>query len=167
MPSFKGKLMLNQLSKKVADYLGLDEIPIEFGKIEDDSILITKGIPKIVINEKYNGNYLECAKSITHEYRHAFQIYWIAVMSDDPLAKIWKEELSRVVNTTTDEYECQAIEIDAFAFTQTYLGREGIQAYNEVKEEMYEYLLEQNAKKLQKSNSCTNFYIVLIYKCGL
>lgn len=69
--------MLKQLSKKVADYLGLDEIPIEFGKIEDDSILITKGIPKIVINEKYNGNYLECAKSITHEYRHAFQIMMI------------------------------------------------------------------------------------------
>lgn len=121
LPSFKGKLMLNQLSKKVADYLGLDEIPIEFGKIEDDSILITKGIPKIVINEKYNGNYLECAKSITHEYRHAFQIMMVAVMPEDPLSKVWKEELQNVIVSGKTGYEIQAVELDAFAFTQEYL----------------------------------------------
>lgn len=42
--------MLDQISKQLANYLVLDELPIEFGKIDDDSVLITRGNAKIVIN---------------------------------------------------------------------------------------------------------------------
>lgn len=143
--------MLNQLSKKVANYLGLDEIPIEFGKMKDDSILITKGISKIVINEKYNGIYLECAKSITHEYRHAFQIMMVAVMPEDPMSKVWKEELQNAIVSGNSGYEIQAVELDAFAFTQVYLKtHEGIATKypNEKYQEMIEMYIERYKRYL-------------------
>lgn len=54
--------MIKELSKRVSDYLGLEELPIEFGNITDDSILTTKEIQKIIINQKYKENYVECAK---------------------------------------------------------------------------------------------------------
>lgn len=52
MIDIKDKLI--KLSEEVADYLGIDLIPIEYENLEiDDSRLILKPIPKIVINVKY------------------------------------------------------------------------------------------------------------------
>ncbi len=79
---------LIKLSEKVAGYLGIDLIPIEYANLEvDDSRLILKPISKIVINIRYENNFIESAKCITHEMRHIFQIYWANLMNDK-LARI-------------------------------------------------------------------------------
>ena len=93
MKDIKEKLI--KLSEEVADYLGIDLIPIEYENLEiDDSRLILKPIPKIVLNIKYENNFIESAKCITHEMRHIFQIYYVNLMNDK-LARIWKEELAQ------------------------------------------------------------------------
>lgn len=63
--------MLEELSKKEANYLELDELPIKFDDICDDSILI---------------------------YRYAFQIYLVALNPDDMISLIWREELEKAKN---------------------------------------------------------------------
>lgn len=121
-------MKLNELSKRIADHLAVEELEIKFDKIIDDSRLYPKkGF--IVINEKYKANYIECAKSLAHEYRHVFQIYYANLMNDE-LAKIWRDELWTAknsnninINNATEftEYSLQMIEIDAEAFTVYYL----------------------------------------------
>ena len=52
MIDIKDKLI--KLSEELADYLGIDLIPIEYENLEmDDSRLVLKPISKIVINIKY------------------------------------------------------------------------------------------------------------------
>lgn len=59
--------MINKLAKRVADYLGIDVIPIEYSTdMIDDSRLDINGEAKVIINQKYKDNYIESAKSITH-----------------------------------------------------------------------------------------------------
>lgn len=79
-------MKLNELSKRIANHLAVEELEIKFDKIIDDSRLYPKeGL--IVISEKYKENYIECAKSLTHEYRHVFQIYYANLVNDE-LAKL-------------------------------------------------------------------------------
>ena len=62
--------MLNKIKpliERVAEYLGVEIIPIEFDYIVDDSRLVLRPEVKIVINCKYQDDYFECAKAITHE----------------------------------------------------------------------------------------------------
>lgn len=120
-------MKIDELSKRIADHLAVEELEIKFDKIIDDSRLYPKkGF--IVINEKYKANYIECAKSLAHEYRHVFQIYYANLMNDE-LAKIWRDELWTAknsnninINNATEftEYSLQMIEIDAEAFTVYY-----------------------------------------------
>ena len=123
MIDIKDKLI--KLSKEVTDYLGIDLIPIEYENLEiDDSRLILKPIPKIVINIKYKNNFIESAKCITHEMRHIFQIYWDSLMNDK-FARIWKEELAQAKSSANidvnsneyNDYSLQVIELDVFAFS--------------------------------------------------
>lgn len=81
MKDIKEKLI--KLSEEVVDYLGIDLIPIEYEKLEiDDSRLILKPTSKIVINVKYENNFIESTKCITHEMRHIFQIYYVNLIND-------------------------------------------------------------------------------------
>lgn len=122
-------MKLDELAKRIANHLAVEQLEIKFEKIIDDSRLYPKdGI--IVINEKNKANYVECAKSLAHEYRHVFQIYYANLMNDE-LAKIWREELGTAknsnninINNATEftEYSLQMIEIDAEAFTVYYLN---------------------------------------------
>lgn len=152
MLDIKHKLI--KLSEEVADYLGIDLIPIEYENLEiDDSRLILKPIPKIVISIKYEDNFTESAKCITHEMRHIFQIYWSNLMNDK-LAKIWKEELTQVkssanidVNSSEyNDYSMQAIELDAFALSQFYLRRYNLLWNNVIIGCINNLLLLNNAK---------------------
>lgn len=122
-------MKLDELAKRIANHLAVEQLEIKFEKIIDDSRLYPKdGL--IVINEKNKANYVECAKSLAHEYRHVFQIYYANLMNDE-LAKIWREELGTAknsnninINNATEftEYSLQMIEIDAEAFTVYYLN---------------------------------------------
>ena len=148
-------MKLDELAKRIANHLAVEELEIKFDKIIDDSRLYPKeGL--IVINEKYKDNYIECAKSLAHEYRHVFQIYYANLM-DDELAKIWREELGTAKNTNNininnatefTEYSLQMIEIDAEAFAIYYLRTfENINVSR--KEEWFQKLIEVYIKKYQ------------------
>ena len=102
----------------------LDIPPIEYAfvpMIIDDSKLILKPKGIILINEKFKDNFLEAAKCLVHEMRHAYQIYYVATKTDK-LSEIWKKELQDARNSENiNGYFVQQIELDAFAFTQHYL----------------------------------------------
>ena len=79
-------MKIDELAKRIVNCLIVEELEIKFDKIIDDSRLYPKeGL--IVISEKYKENYIECAKSLTHEYRHVFQIYYANLVNDE-LAKL-------------------------------------------------------------------------------
>ena len=89
------------------------------------------------INKKYENDYEECAKSIAHEYRHVFQIFYVNLFSNER-SKRWKKELQGVINSSNmdsngSNYIAQEIELDAFAFTKYYLEEfEYIEVVNKI-----------------------------------
>lgn len=152
------KYKLIKLSEEVAGYLCIDLIPIEYKNLEiDDSRLVLKPIPNIVMNIKYEDNFTESAKCITHEMWHIFQIYYINLMNDK-LARIWKEELAQAkssanINVNSNEYNdysLQAIELDAFAFSQFYLRRYNI--FFKYEDKKFQRLVEEYIKKYLYEN---------------
>lgn len=87
---------LNKFTEEVAEYLGVEALPIVFrDDIADDSRPSFEDQSRIEINKKFESNDNECKKSIAHELRHAFQIYYAQLMSDE-LAVQWREELANV-----------------------------------------------------------------------
>jgi hypothetical protein len=124
---------IKTLAERVVEYLGIKMIPIEFDdSIKDDSRLILRPLIMVTINGKYQDNYIECAKEITHELRHLFQIIWAFTMNDER-ARRWKVAYQNPIssehsNIVTDvqgasKYAAQEIEVDAFAFTKYYLEK--------------------------------------------
>jgi len=128
---------IKALAERVAEYLGVEIIPIEFENIVDDSRLVLRPEVKIVINSKHQDDYFECAKAVTHEYRHLFQIFY-ANMFNDGRARRWKAELTALVNTSNmnnkgSNYISQELELDAFSFTKYYLDKyESIRINNKI-----------------------------------
>ena len=109
---------------RIADQLGIEPLDIRFEDLTDDSRLYIKE-NYVAINKKYENDYEECAKSIAHEYRHVFQIFYVNLFSNDRSIR-WKKELQGVINSSNmdsngSNYIAQEIELDAFAFTKYYL----------------------------------------------
>ena len=127
---------LKPLCQRVADRLGIDPLEIKFEEIIDDSRLYIKE-EYVAINKKFENDYVECAKAITHEYRHVFQIFYANMFNDDRDRR-WRSELSNLVNTSNmsdkgSNYISQELELDAFSFTKYYLEKfEGIQVVNKI-----------------------------------
>lgn len=117
---------LKPLCQRVADRLGIDPLDIKFEEMIDDSRLYIKE-EYVAINKKFEYDYVECAKAITHEYRHVFQIFYANMFNDDR-ARRWRSELSNLVNTSNmsdkgSNYISQELELDAFSFTKYYLDK--------------------------------------------
>jgi len=127
---------LKPLCKRVADRLGIDPLDIKFEEMIDDSRLYIKE-EYVAINKKFENDYVECAKAITHEYRHVFQIFYANMFNDDR-ARRWRSELATLVNISNmnnngSNYIDQELELDAFSFTKYYLEKfEGIQVVNKI-----------------------------------
>ena len=121
---------------RIADQLGIEPLDIRFEDLTDDSRLYIKE-NYVAINKKYENDYEECAKSIAHEYRHVFQIFYITLFDNDR-SKRWKKELQGVINSSNmdingSNYISQEIELDAFAFTKYYLEEfENIEVVNKI-----------------------------------
>ena len=118
---------LRKLQEEVAEHLGIDPLPIKFEFLGDEDSRLYLEEEYVGINIKYKNDYLECAKSITHEYRHAFQIFY-ASLYDTELAKRWRTLLGSQINSSNmmedgSDYINQELEIDAFAFTKFYLKK--------------------------------------------
>lgn len=131
MPDINMQKKIELLSQKVSEYFNIEQIPISFDDtILDDSRLNIKPKFSIVINRKFKNDYFECAKAITHEYRHLFQIVY-SYYYDDEIATNWKRALQTmkssenadIINDDDEHasYAYQELEIDAFAFTKYYL----------------------------------------------
>ena len=112
---------LETLKEQVADHLGIEVLPIKYKIMTDDSRLYAKE-GYVAINLKYKDNFIETAKSITHEYRHAFQIYYARLMNDARALR-WREELGMAKNGDSVLYLGQELELDAFAFTKWYMKK--------------------------------------------
>ena len=127
---------LKPLCLRIADQLGIEPLDIKFEDLTDDSRLYLKE-NYVAINKKYENDYEECAKSIAHEYRHVFQIFYVNLFSNER-SKRWKKELHGVINSSNmdsngSNYIAQEIELDAFAFTKFYLENyESIPVINKV-----------------------------------
>ena len=128
---------LRKLQKEVAEYLGIDPLPIKFEDLGDEDSRLYLKEEYVGITVKCKNDYLECAKSITHEYRHVFQIFYVHLFNDDRAIR-WKKILAAQINSSTmnedgSNYINQELEIDAFAFTKFYLQKyENIDVKNKV-----------------------------------
>ena len=128
---------LRKLQNEVAEHLGIDPLPIKFEVLGDEDSRLYLKEEYVGINVKYENDYLECAKSIAHEYRHVFQIFYANLFNDERAIR-WKKLLAIQINSSTmDEdgsnYINQELEIDAFAFTKFYLQKyENIDVKNKV-----------------------------------
>lgn len=139
------KLDLKPLCQRIADRLGIDPLVIKFEEMIDDSKLYIKE-EYVAINKKFENDYEECAKSIAHEYRHVFQIFYVSLFSNERSIR-WKKELQGVINSSNmdsngSNYITQEIELDAFAFTKYYLEEfENIEVVNKI-DKLDFYILE-------------------------
>ena len=118
-----GKLI--NLSMDVAEVLGIDYLPIMFEEMAEDSRIYFEE-EYIAINEKYKDNFVECAKCVTHELRHVYQLFYVKLFNDAKAKRMKKElanskELDPNDLTAVTDYSFQETEIDAFAFTKWYL----------------------------------------------
>ena len=116
-------------SEKVAKHLGVDSIPVVFEDLDRVDSRIYFKEQYIAINERYSKDYEECIKCITHEYRHLFQFYLVALFKDDKtvigdLARLYKEDFDNQIGIDNyQKYMMQVIEVDAYAFTKVYLKK--------------------------------------------
>ena len=159
MPDINMQKKIELLSQKVSDYFNIEQIPISFDNtILDDSRLNIKPKFSIVINGKFKNDYFECAKAITHEYRHLFQIVY-SYYYDDEIATNWKRELQTMKSSENadiiyddeehTDYAYQELEIDAFAFTKYYLCN-----YEDLIVVHPNKLYEEVIKKYIEKNKC-------------
>ena len=113
-----GKLI--PVSLNLSNYLEVEMVPILFEDITEDSRLYLKE-GYIAINEKYKDDYIECLKSLCHEYRHLYQLYF-AKTNNSPKAKRLLYEFKNIESLKgNNDYGLLEIEIDAFTFTKWYL----------------------------------------------
>ena len=115
---------------KIAEFLGIEALPICFKNIEEDSRLELEYPAHIEINRKFLHDHKEWLKLLAHELRHAYQLFMVANPEEEKHYR-WKEELYDHFSPldVNDEdavmrYNCKEIEIDAYAFTQVILYQE-------------------------------------------
>ena len=117
------KKKIDELCENLSDFLDISLLPVKFDKMGNDDSRLSVKDNCVLINEKLKDNYLELIKAVTHEYRHAWQLFYV-YENNDSIAKRWKEELTTYHSgSNSNDYFLQAIEVDAFAFTKYYLKR--------------------------------------------
>lgn len=152
--------------REIAEYLGVEELPIEYEEfVNDSSRLELKPRARIVVRERATYNKAELLDCIAHEYRHAFQIYYSQMM-DDNLARLWREDLADAVaseNIAGNElrYMAQAIEVDARAFAQVWVEKK-LGVVERVKAEWYQMLIDEYNVNTIIGHRC-NAYGLLTY----
>lgn len=142
---------LEPLSKEVAEYLKVPQLPIVVEPIPEDSrIYYKEGF--IVLRKDIALNKLEAMKSICHEYKHYYQFLCIKHKKyDEPLLEYYAEGFIYMIehgnkNDGTMDYYSLVIEIDAFAFQKYYLKEFcGIETHYPNKE--YDKILDKFIKK--------------------
>ena len=142
---------LDPISKEVAEYLEVPELPIVVEPIPEDSRIYYKE-EFIVLRKDIALNKLEAMKAIVHEYRHYYQFLCIKNEKyEEPLLEHYAQGFIYMIehgnkNDGTDEYYSLIIEIDAFAFQKYFLKEVyGIETHYPNKE--YDKILDKFIKK--------------------
>lgn len=136
----------------LAEYLGVNRIPVIVDKIKDDSRYYVDE-DYIAISEDLIMDDYEALKCLIHEYRHYYQKICVT-NNDTRIPKILLEQWKNDFNTKYQSMEldkriCLAIEIDAFAFTKYFLSKLGKKSYN-YPDEVYNNVLELYIEKYLK-----------------
>lgn len=120
-------LHIDNLNFKLADFLGIEVIPVFFEDIEEDARFYDKE-EYIAISKKFMFDELETIKCLVHEVRHGYQKYCITHKNEKlkfapiELVNEWEEDFSKEQSLIPlDEQLCESIEIDAYAFTKYIL----------------------------------------------
>lgn len=138
--------LLNEVSTKLFDYLGLEEIEIKYEEIEEDSRFYNHEL-YIGINNKYINDEYESLKCIIHEIRHYYQLCVVAYNIDiEPQYTEWKKEFKLDINNIKPEDSmCLYIEVDAYAFTK-YILKEWFDIDYHHYDKNYDQLLDKFIK---------------------
>lgn len=91
---------IKQLSKEIAEHLGIDPLPIKYEDLGDEDSRLYTREEYIGIDKKYKDDYEEIAKCIAHEYRHVFQIFYASLFQYER-ADRWKGLLRTQINSST------------------------------------------------------------------
>ena len=94
---------LMPLHKELANYLGIEMIPVICEDIEEDSRFYFKE-QYIVISPRMLEKYSEAAKSLVHEVRHQYQvkcIYDENTKENPQLVLFWIEDYPKLINPLT------------------------------------------------------------------
>ena len=122
-------LKLMPIHKELAEYLGIEMIPVVCEDIEQDSRFYLKE-QYIAISPLMLEKYCEAAKSLIHEVRHQYQQICIndPYTKENPeLVKFWEEDYPKLFNpliylsTNGNGYLANVCELDAHAFSKWYL----------------------------------------------
>ena len=119
---------IRPISKQLAAYLDVNELPIVSEQIEEDSRMMFKD-EYIILRNDIALNYVEALKAIAHEYRHFYQYTCIREKrTNEPLMKFYIEDFIKINSTgynpfDQDSYFSLIIELDAFAFQKYYLDK--------------------------------------------
>lgn len=138
--------LLKEVSTKLFDYLGLEEIEIRYEEIPDDSRFYNHEL-YIGINNKYLNNESETLKCLIHEIRHYYQLCVVAYQIElEPQYEEWKKEFKLEINKIKPEDSmCLYIEVDAYAFTK-YILKEWFDIDYHHYDKNYDQLLDKFIK---------------------
>ena len=142
---------LEPISKEIAEYLGVPQVPIVVENIPEDSRMNFQ-FECIILRKDTALNYLEGLKALAHEYRHWMQ--FLCVKNKDTSNKFIYEYaegfmyMSKHGNSMdgTNDYYSLIIEIDAFAFQKYYL-KEVLNIETHYPNEDYDKLLNEFIEK--------------------
>ena len=120
---------LMPIHKELAEYLGLEMIPVVCEDIEEDSRFYFKE-QYIAISPRMLEKYSEAVKSLVHEVRHQYQvkcIYDDNCKENPQLLLFWIEDYPKLLNPLIQlendgqGYLTNMCELDAHAFSKWYL----------------------------------------------
>ena len=142
---------LEPISKLVAEFLEVPQIPIVVETIEEESRMYFKD-EFIVLRKDIALDELEAKKAICHEYRHFYQFLCIKYeKTEEPLLEFFAEGFQYMIehgnkNDGSNDYYSLIIEIDAFAF-QRYFLKEVLGIETHYPNEEYDKLLDKFINK--------------------
>lgn len=137
---------LDELQNALCEELGVDKLNIITKDIKEDAILDINN-KCIVLSDETSKDIVEAKKALIHEMRHQYQLYCIALdIEEEPMRKMWALELQHDVHKFDLDYMNQLyIEIDAYAFTKTYMKER--YDYNVKYSKEYEKIIKDYLKK--------------------
>jgi len=137
---------LDELQNALCEELGVDKLNIITKDIKEDAILDINN-KCIVLSDETSKDIVEAKKALIHEMRHQYQLYCIALdIEEEPMRKMWALELQHDVHKFDLDYMNQLyIEIDAYAFTKTYMKER--YDYNVKYSKEYEKIIKEYLKK--------------------